>query len=88
MQDKFDNIVFDVTIPPGEFSTVTRSGWQQHEFPAGITTQYRNPGAVVPLINGIKKVKLVLRTGSASRSSACAARVATTRSPRARRRSA
>jgi hypothetical protein len=63
MQDRFDDIVFDVTIPPGEFSTVTRSGWQQHEFPAGITTQYRNPGAVVPLINGIKKVKLVLKNG-------------------------
>ena len=63
MQDRFDAIVFDVTIPPGEFSTVTRSGWQQHKFPAGITTQYRNAGAVAPLINGIKKVKLVLKNG-------------------------
>jgi hypothetical protein len=63
MQDKFDSVVFDVTIPPGEFSTVTRTGWQQHEFPTGITTQYRNTAAVVPLINGIKKVKLVLKNG-------------------------
>jgi hypothetical protein len=63
MHDKFDAVVFDATIPPGQFSTVTRSGWKSHEFPSGITSLYRNPGSVVPLVNGIKKVKLVLKSG-------------------------
>jgi hypothetical protein len=63
MHDKFGGVVFDLAIPPGEYSTVTRSGWRSHEFPAGITSQYRNTGAVVPLVNGIKKVKLVLKSG-------------------------
>jgi hypothetical protein len=39
------------------------AGWKVHTFPTGMTAQYKNAGTVVPLINGIKKLKFVLKSG-------------------------
>ena len=63
VQDRLGNPTLDVTIPPGDYSSVTRAGWKSHMFPTGVTAQYRNAGAIIPLLNGIKKVKLVLKNG-------------------------
>ena len=63
MQDRFDNFVIDVTLPGGAYSTATKSGWKSHTFPTGMTAQYKNAGTIVPLINGIKKLKFVIKTG-------------------------
>ena len=53
----------DVTIPGGAYATVTKAGWKVHTFPTGMTAQYKNAGTVIPLINGIKKLKFVIKTG-------------------------
>jgi len=63
MQDANDAAALDATIPGGPYSTVTRAGWKVHTFPTGLTAQYKNAGTVVPLINGIKKVKFVMKSG-------------------------
>ncbi len=63
LQDASGNAVFDATIPPGQFESTTRSGWRTHTFPSGLTALYKNAGSVLPLLDGIRKVKLVVRQG-------------------------
>jgi len=63
MQDALDNAPLDATIPGGAYSTVTKAGWKVHTFPTGLTAQYKNAGTVVPLVNGIKKLKFVIKSG-------------------------
>jgi hypothetical protein len=63
MQDDLGGTPLDVTIPGGAYSTVTKAGWKSHTFPTGMTAQYKNDGTILPLINGIKKVKFVLKNG-------------------------
>jgi hypothetical protein len=63
MQDAQNNTPIDVTLPGSAYDTVTKSGWKVHTFPTGMTAQYKNAGTVVPLINGIKKLKFVLKSG-------------------------
>jgi len=63
MQDAQNNSPIDVLIPGGAYSTTTKAGWKVHTFPTGLTAQYKNSGTVVALINGIKKVKFVLKSG-------------------------
>jgi hypothetical protein len=62
MQDRLDNVPLDATIPGGAYDTLTKAGWKVHTFPTGMTAQYKNAGTVVPLVNGIKKLKFVLKT--------------------------
>jgi hypothetical protein len=63
MQDNMDNAPLDATIPGGAYSSVTRAGWKVHTFPTGMTAQYKNAGTIVPLVQGIKKLKFVLKSG-------------------------
>ena len=63
MQDNLGNSPLDVFIPGGAYSTVVKAGWKVHTFPTGMTAQYTNAGTIIPLINGMKKLKLVLKTG-------------------------
>jgi hypothetical protein len=63
MRDTLDNTTLDATIPGGDYNSVTRAGWRSHTFPTGSTAQYENSGAIVPLINGIRRLKLVLKNG-------------------------
>jgi hypothetical protein len=63
MQDATNAVVLDTTIPSGVYSSVTRAGWTSHQFPTGVTAQYGNAGAILPLLSGIRKVKLVLKNG-------------------------
>jgi hypothetical protein len=63
MQDSNGGTPMDVTLPGGAYSTVTKAGWKVHSFPTGMTAQYKNAGTVVPLINGIKKLKFVIKSG-------------------------
>jgi hypothetical protein len=63
MQDAQQNTPLDATIPGGAYDSVTKSGWKVHTFPTGLTAQYKNAGTVVPLINGLKKLKFVLKSG-------------------------
>ena len=63
MQDNLGNTPLDALIPGGAFDKTTRSGWKIHTFPTGITAQYKNSGSVVPLVNGIRKVKFSLKSG-------------------------
>jgi hypothetical protein len=63
MRDIYDNTTLDVSIPPGDYSSVTRAGWRSRTLPTGITAQYENGGAIVPTVNGIKKARVVLKNG-------------------------
>jgi hypothetical protein len=63
MQDATAAVILDATIPAGEYNSVTRAGWTSHLFPTGVTAQYKNAGAILPLINGVRKVKIVLKNG-------------------------
>jgi hypothetical protein len=63
MQDNLGNTPLDATLPGGAYDVVTKAGWKTHTFPTGMTAQYQNAGTVVPLVNGIKKLKFVLKSG-------------------------
>jgi hypothetical protein len=63
LQDNLGNRPLDVTLPGGAFDVSTKAGWKVHTFPTGVTAQYKNAGTVVPLLNGITKVKLVEKNG-------------------------
>jgi len=63
MQDNLGNVPLDVLIPGGAYDPATKAGWKMHAFPTGVTAQYKNAGTIVPLIDGIKKMKFVLRSG-------------------------
>jgi hypothetical protein len=84
IQDKNDDTVADWTIPGGAYSTVTKAGWKVHTFPTGMTAQYKNAGTVVPLINGMKKVKFVMKSGQGITKFSSVARTACIRSRRPR----
>ena len=63
MQDVQFDMLLDVTIPPGGYSDATKSGWKVHSFPTGSTFLYKNAGTIVPLVQGIKTMKFVMKTG-------------------------
>jgi hypothetical protein len=63
VQDRNGNNVVDALIPGGAFESTTKAGWRTHRFPSGLTALYKNTGALLPLVQGIRKVKLVVREG-------------------------
>jgi len=54
--DSAGNTPVDITIPGGEYSPATRSGWRVNG--SGTTWTYNNAGSIVPLIDGIQKMQL------------------------------
>jgi hypothetical protein len=61
LDDAEGNRPLDAMIPGGAYNVATRAGWKTHTFPTGMTAGYKNAGTVVPLVNGIKKIKFVLK---------------------------
>jgi hypothetical protein len=54
--DAHSGTVVDVTVPPGLYSDATRAGWIAN---TGLTSwTYKNAGTVVPLIQGIDRVRI------------------------------
>jgi hypothetical protein len=64
MGDATGGVPLDVTLPPGAYDPVNRAGWKVHNFPTGLTALYKNAGTVIPLIQGIKTMKFVAKTGT------------------------
>jgi len=62
LEDSAGNDVFDALIPGGAYDPVNKVGWKVHGFPTGFTASYKNGGAT-PLIEGIKTVKFVWKSG-------------------------
>ena len=52
--DATDATIIDATIPPGAYDPVNRVGWKVNG--SGTTSVYKNTGAVVPLVAGVRKV--------------------------------
>jgi hypothetical protein len=63
METVAGDAVFDALIPGGAYDHATRAGWTSHAFPTGMTAEYRNPGTIIPQVEGLAKIKFVLRTG-------------------------
>ncbi len=63
IQDDAGGTPLDAVLPGGDFDPVTRAGWKTHVYPTGITAQYGNSGAIVPLVGGIRKLKFAVKSG-------------------------
>ncbi len=56
ISDSAGNQPVDITIPGGAYNTGTKAGWKVNG--SNTVWLYKNPGTVIPLVNGITKMQL------------------------------